>query len=383
MSVLILQSKITIIQQPVSDWQGRNKTYTFDFLNNVEGSDSWGDLTNTAKITFPKNIYFRDENGNTVSLQGKNIVSGENTAPILLRGDRIVIELGYRYQDASGKEQSILVERFRGFISKIINKLPITLELEDNMFKLKQIQAPNKLFKSSQYTLQQIITELLNGSGFTVKSDIKTSVGDFRTQNETVAQVLNRIQKDYRIESFFTGDVLTCSGLVYYPEGRKEIIFQFQQNIIDDNLEYRRKDDIKVGIKAYSIDEFELTETTADGKKKTKKKRLETSVGATDGEIRTLYFWNVKSVSDLTAQAKARLNRIFFEGFVGSFTTFGLPFVKQGDAVILRDAILTERNGTYLVKKVDWEFGLSGYRQTVHLDIRIDTLSQSEVNAGL
>ena len=383
MSVLILKSKITIIQQPVADWKGRNKTYTFDFLNHYDGSDSWGDLTNSAKIVFPKNIYFKDENGNNVSMQGKNLVSGENTAPILLRGDKINVQLGYKYYDSNNKEQTIMNEVFNGFISRIINKLPITLEMEDNMFKLKQIQAPNKLFRSSQYTLQQIIAELIQGTGFTIRTDIKTSIGDFRTQNETVAQVLNRIQKDYKIESYFVKDVLTCSGLVYYPEDRKEIIFQFQQNIIDDNLEYRRKDDIKVGIKAYSIDEFELNETTADGKKKTKKKRLETAVGATDGEIRTLYFWNIKSIQELKTQATARLNRIFFEGFVGSFTTFGLPFVKQGDAVILRDAILPERNGTYLVKKVDYEFDLSGYRQTVHLDIRIDTLSLDEVSKGL
>lgn len=381
--MLILKSNITITQQPVSDWPNRNKKYVFDFVNDFYSSDSWEDLTNTGKITFPKNIYFKDENGNTVSLQGKNIVSGETIAPVLLRGDKISVDLGYRYYDDQNNEKTTMTNTYNGFISKITNKLPITVELEDNMWKLKQIQAPNKVFKSSEYTLQQMITELLKGTGFTIRTDITTSVGDFRTQNETVAQVLNRIQNEYKIESFFRGDILTCSGLVYYPGDRNDVIFQFQQNIIDDDLEYRRVDDVRIGIKAYSIDEFELNTTTSDGKNKTKKKRLEVSVGPTDGEVRTLYFWNVKSESDLKAQAQARLNRIYFEGFVGKFTTFGLPFVKQGDAAILRDSVLPERNGKYLIKKVEYNFGLGGYRQTVYLDLRIDTLSDAEINNGL
>jgi len=381
--MLRLLSKITITQQPTSDFPIRNSIYIFDFLHEFECVDTWEDLTNTGRITFPKNIYFKDQLGNTISLQGKNITSGQNAIPVLLRGDKIKIELGYKYLTDQG-ETTQMNEVFSGFISKITNKLPITLDLEDNMWRLKQIQAPNKLFRASQYNLQQIITELLQGSGFTIRTDITTSVGDFRTQNETVAQVLERIQKDYRIESYFKGDVLTCSGLVYYPADRKEVIFQFQQNIIEDDLEYRRKDDIKIGIKAYSIDEFELEEVTAAGKTKTKKKRLEVSVGPTDGELRTLYFWNIKSISDLTKQAQARLNRIYYEGYYGSFTTFGLPFVRQGDATIIRDSILPERNGTYLIKKVEYSFSVSGgYRQKIYLDIRIDLLSPVEVEQGL
>lgn len=382
MGLLRLISLITITQQPTAEYPSRTKVYTFDFLNTFESVDTWEDLTNTGKIIFPKNIYFKDENGASVSMFGKNIVSGQSTTPILLRGDKIKVELGYKYLSEQG-EQTQMNEIFSGFISKIINKLPITLELEDNMWKLKQIQAPNKLFKASEYNLQSMITELLTGSGFTIRTDIVTSVGDFRTQNETVAQVLNRLAKDYKIQAFFRGDVLTCSGLVYYPEDREEIVFQFQENIISDNLEYRRKDDVRIGVKAYSIDEQELDETTKDGKTKTKKTRLEAIVGPQDGEVRTLYFWDIKTVAELEKQAKSRLNRIYYEGFYGSFVTFGLPFVRQGDAVVLRDAILPERNGTYLVKKVEYEFGQDGYRQIIHLDIRIDVLTDTEVGAGL
>lgn len=380
--ILRLISNIVITQQPTSDFTTRNNVYSFDFLHETEATDTWEDLTNTGSITFPKNIYFKDQNGSNISLYGKNLTSGQNTIPILLRGDKITISCGYKYVDSNGEQQQ-LNQIFKGYISNIINKLPVTLYLEDNMWKLKQMQAPNKLFKASQYNLQQMLQELLAGTGFTLRTDIKTSVGDFITQNETVAQVLQRIQNDYRIESYFKNDELTCSGLVYYPSDRKTLNFGFQQNIIEDELEYRRKNDVHIGVKAYSINESELNTTTKDGSKKTKKQRLEVTVGPQDGELRTLYFWNVKSITELTAQAKSRLNRIYYEGFYGNFTAFGLPFVRQGDAVALTDSVLPERNGTYLVKRVDYYFGMTGFRQKIYIDIRIDILPSSEVNSGL
>ena len=51
-------------------------------------------------------------------------------------------------------------------------------------------------------------------------------------------------------------------------------VFIFQHNIIEDNLSYMRKDDIVLSAIAYSINKKELSETTKDGKAKTKQERL-------------------------------------------------------------------------------------------------------------
>jgi hypothetical protein len=228
-----------------------------------------------------------------------------------------------------------------------------------------------------------MLTELTSKTGFTINSDATTNVGDIRTGGETVAQVLDRLQRDYRLESYFRGDELRCSGIVYYPD-YTEKVFQFQQNIIGDQLEYRRLDDIKIGVKAYSVNEFEIS-----GKKKKKRlsvfvtKDVKSTEEGFDGEKRTLYFWNVTSENDLAKKAQDRLNRLYYEGFFGSFESFGFPFVKHGDHAIIRDNILPERNGTYKIKAVTYRFGMGGYRQDIEIDIRVDGLSKSELDQGL
>lgn len=391
--MLRLISNITITQVPTTDFPSRNKSFSFDFLSECEINSSWANLTDTANIVFPKNVYFTDGN-KKVTWFGKNII-GDTADPITLRGDKIKIELGYQYFDSNNVEQIDLNTCFEGYVSKVTNRIPLEIECEDNMFRLKQIPAPNKVFKSSQYNLQSILQELVKGTGFTISSDIKTSIGDFRAHNETVAQVLDRLQKDYHIESYFRGNELRCSGIVYYPdfEGVK---FGFQHNIIEDSLEYRRLEDIKIGVKAYSINEVELNTTRSDGKKKKTTKRLSVFVTKDlkgnyiksneetfEGEKRTLYFWNITTESDLIQKAGEKLNRLYYEGFHGKFTTFGQPQVKHGDHIVLIDNILPERNGTYKCKSVTTTFGEEGFRQEIEVDIRVDNYEPSLIASGL
>lgn len=383
-----LVSNITITQVPVKDFPNRTKSFTMKFINICEINTSWKNLTDTAKLKFPKKVYFRDEQGRRFTWFGKNLVAGDNTPPLLLRGDKIKIQFGYNFSDPTAdlpnNRTTTLNTEFEGYITKINNRMPIEIECEDNMYVLKQLDAPNKVFPASQYTVQTMMEELVKGTGFTINAgNIQTSVGDFRVQNATVAQVLEVLRKDTRIESYFRGNELRCSGLVYYPQDRVEKVFAFQQNIISDKLEYRRLDDIKLGIKAYSINKVELTSLNKNGKPKTKEKRLETFVGKPGGEVRTLYFWNITDIDTLKKLAEERLSRMYYEGVKGVFTTFGLPSMKHGDAAIIRDNILTERNGTYLIRGIKKSFGMTGFRQDIELDIRIDGLDTQTLNAGL
>ena len=77
-------------------------------------------------------------------------------------------------------------------------------------------------------------------------------------------------------------------------------------------------------------------------------------------------------VDELTNYVTKELNRVSYEGWRGSFTTFGLPMVKHGYSVSIIDNILPERNGTYMVKQVNTSFGVDGFRQEIYLDLRID-----------
>lgn len=377
-------SKITISQVANKDFPTRAKVFTFDFVTEAEVNSTWQNLTDTARLVFPKNIYFKDETGEQYSWTGKNVVEGNDEPPILLRGDEITIEWGYYYNidnNYNYKTESHII--FEGYISKIVNRIPVEIECEDNMYKLKQIACPSKLFRDSQYNVQSILKELLVNTPFSVNEIATTDVGDIRASGETVAQLVDRFQNNYRLESYFRGNDLRCSGIVYYPD-YKEKIFKFQENIISDQLEYRRLDDIQIGIKAYSVNETEI-----GGKKK--KERLSvfvTSSGITteegfEGEKRTLYFWNVNNKEDLAKLAQTRLNRLHYEGFFGSFETFGFPFVQHGDHAIIQDNVLPERNGTYKIKGVTYMFGMGGYRQNIEVDIKVDGFTQTELNQGL
>lgn len=406
--MLLLRSytKITFQQLPSEAYPNRRNELVFNFCHALEATSSWQELTDKATVTIPKNIYARDQDGRLQPLGGTNVNIGgfDTNIPLFLRGDRATIEMGYKYFDTPGRETLTSSVIFSGFITKVGSKKPITLSLEDNMYALKQVIAPNKVYKQSEYTLETILKELLKDTPYTVNVLTNTSLGDFRTQNETVAEVLARLRKDYHFESYFRGNELRCGALVYIEQdaidaGKK--IFAFQKNIIEDDLEYKRRDDVELSAVAYSINKKELTTTTAKGKKKTKRERLEVLVTFragkfvrtekkqgekanyapnTAGERRTLYFWNVATVKELGDLAEQELTKYFYTGFSGRFTTFGVPYVKHGDNIDLLDEVLPERNGRYKVKRVEYSGGVDGQRQEIHLDYLITRLD-SEGNA--
>jgi len=385
------ETRIVITQNS----EGRNKVLNFDFVTEFECSDTWVDFTNSAKITTPKNIYVRDGNNVLISLGGTNKnVGGFDANPLFLKGDKVSINFGYRYQDKLGNEKLELPKNpiFEGYITEVGSKKPIELKCEDNMWKLKQIPAPNKLFLQKDYTWEQILKELLIGTPYTVNALTSTRIGDFRTQNEQIAQVMERVRKDYHLEAYFHGNELRCGSKVYIESEAVEHVFIFQQNIISDELNYARKDDIILSAICYSVNKEELTTTTKSGKTKTSETRTEILVywdrdkyefkfqekkkgeeypANVEGERKTLYFWDVKSTKDLFEQGVNQLKKYYYEGFRGKFTTFGMPYVKLGDVVNIKDNILPERNGRYKVKGVEYSGGKDGHRQNITLDYKL------------
>ena len=392
--MLRLVSRFKITQQPSEAYPSRAETYTFNFVNNCTISSSWETLTDTAKLRFPKKIYFTDSQGNKVNWDGKNTGgTGKNLMPLLLRGDKIKIELGYIYPSELSDETKELNTEFEGYISKVGTKIPIEIECEDRMFVLKQKKLENKLYKASEYDAQKMLKEMLAQfddlsditlvTGTATSQTISTQIGDFRTLEDSIGSVLDRLKKDARIYCWFRGNELRCSGLVYYPSDRVSHNFVFQKNIISDNLEYKRIDDILIGAKAYSISKEELNTTNESGGKKTKRKRLETFVGSKDGEIRTLHFFGITTEEELKKVAEQELRKFYYTGYNGTFTTFGLPSVKHGDECKIKDKTQPERDGGYLVKSTEKSFGVDGFRQTIQLHLKLDNFSSEQILAGL
>ena len=207
------------------------------------------------------------------------------------------------------------------------------------------------------------------------------------------------------LKDYFRGDELRSGVLVYVPADNLDAsgkmkapnIFAFQQNIISDELEYVRKDDITLSAVAHNYIEEETGKTTKDGQAKTKRTRLEVLVTIkrnpaanevpytfkvidknnpkaenTEGERRTFHFPGAKTTAELAAMAYEKLKMYYYTGLRGKFLTFGIPFTRQGDNIQIQDPVLPERNGIYRVKQVEYTGGVSGLRQEISLDFKIN-----------
>jgi len=396
--MLNLVSHIKITQQPTKDYPSRNKIYEFDFVTEIEVINTWCNLSDTGKLTIPQKLYFKDEAGNLFSWDGKNI--GGHIAdipPVILRGDKISVDLGYFYYDANRKQYITQTNQvITGYVSAVISNRPMEIHIMDNMYKLQQTSAPDKQWNN--YTLEKMVTELIKGTGLKLNTnDAKTIIKPpIITQNQTVAEVLGMLQKYYTIESWFRGDTLHVGMITYFPNDIKKHEFKFQYNIVNNDLIYQRKDDVVIGVNCYSTERFS-TGTTKRGTPKKSTKRLNQFAIYDNGqirfynekplnfqgEIRTLNLYGNSNIAELKRAAEANMYKILFDGFRGTFTTFGLPYVKQGDDVKLQDEIMPDRNGTYKVKQVKYLFGQSGFRQEISIDLRLDDIPIEKQNAGI
>lgn len=373
----------------------RNKVIKFDFMTEISAASSWRDFTNGGEITVPKSVYVRDAYNKLVPIDSKTNAGGFSSAPLFMRGDKVVVNWGYRYfknsveifEGSKATNQNL----FEGWITEVAPQKPMKFKIEDNFWKLKQIPCPTIVFSKST-TLEQMLTTLLKASEFTVNVTTNTTFGNVRVGNVTVAEFLEMLRKNYHFESYFRGNELRCGSQVYFENEAKNFTFQFQKNIIENSLVYNRKDDISLSVVAYNQIEEETDELTKDGQPKTKKKRLECLVTLQygsdvpkvyvkekgkdyppnlGGERMTLPYPGAKTISELSTLAANELRKYYYNGFRGKFTTFGIPFVKFGDNVKIVDPILPERNGRYKVRAVEYKGGINGLRQIIELDYKI------------
>lgn len=397
---------VQVDQQPSNKYPNRTKIILFDYLNKYEIVSTWDTMTDTAKVIIPKNMDAKDLQGNPIVLQGSNKDLGFGDNALFMKGDKISIQAGYWYLDELGQQRQYVRLLFEGFITKVHSKLAITLECEDCAYLLKQIPTPDKMWGKSQ-SLQDIISECIKGTDFekaggTVKTQSNTKVefniGSFYTKGETVAQVLSRIKRDFKINSYLKGYEIRIGYPTYWPQDvqnhLKPFKFIFQQNIISDDLVYMRKDDVIMSATAQSFYEVDTTFKTLDGETKTEKKKLMVFVWVDPktqtfkhkqiidtkdipanqaGERYTFFFPFSKTITDLKNQAINELQKKYYTGFRGSFTTFGMPFIPYGDNIKIEDKVLTDKNGTYKVKSVTYTGGIGiGIRQQIFLDYKID-----------
>lgn len=289
----------------------------------IQISKSWKQRTQTATLLLPKNI------GTFVN---------QNIKELFRRGDRVQLYLGYDGND---------ILEYEGYITRIGSKAPIEIQLEDEMSKAKRI-AVNYVGKNIK--LGDMLRKL--APGYEVKA-LDTMIGDARFSKTNLGAVLEKLESELKLYSYFKGKTLYC-GIYYAGNGETDKqSFVLERNVVGNDLNYRNKEDIVVKIEATSIQ--------ADGSK------LEYSKGDEGGDVLTLAYYNVSSKKVLEQKVEKDYELAMTGGFEGSFTAFGLPSVQFGQRVQLQSKLITDSNGEYYIESVEKSFNGSGFRQKVQL----------------
>lgn len=327
--MFILKSKITIIG---------SDTFVFTNVNECNIQKSWKDLTQKGSIKIAKKITWQGTDGLT------------SEKPLIKRGDKIKIELGY---------EPNLSTYFDGYITKVGIGTPLEIEFEDAMWKLKQ-QMINK-YSVKKTTIKALLNDLIKD--FEIVA-VDAEIGKFSVSNSSVSQVLEYIEKNYGLISYFVDNVLYC-GMAYYTgdtayKGGDKVKFKSKSvyrevgnSIIENQLEYNYPKDEPISVKCISMN--------SDNTK------TEAMYGITGGATRTLHFFN-KSKDEMLKIAKNEVNRLQSDGITGSFTTFGDTQINFGDSVDIYDPQNENIKGSYFVESVEYSFGVDGFRQNVKLD---------------
>lgn len=292
----------------------------FISVNELKINNSWKNRTDTATIKFPRNLKLRNY----------------NITELLKQGDKVSIRLGY---------DDDLIEEFLGYITGIKADIPLEIQCEDEMWKLKQTT-----YKKSWSSIK--LSELLDY----IYSGQKNIIGDaelgpFYINNESAAKVLQRLLDDYTIYSFFRNEVLVV-GKVYTLTDINNLKYHFQKNVVSKDLYYRKQEDTKIKVEAQS----RLSNNT----------KLTIIKGDDDGDTKTLHYYNL-SKKELETRAEEELKSVKYDGYTGKLTGFGYPIVMAADRVTLYDDNFKDREGTYIVEGVQKIFGVNGYRREITL----------------
>jgi len=320
--------------------------FGFDFVHQIEIESSWQMLTDTGKILLPNNISLNEKKRAELS-KVMEVVSGypmvldrNNLRKLLKPGDPVTIAMGY---------DQTFSRFFDGYIVGIKPNTPVEINIEDWMYELKTGSIKETVKNAKLSTLV---------SKFFTKIDCvydDMEIGTIVIDKLTPARLLDKLRETYGIYCFIRQGKLVL-GKQYNPDTAVDHTFTFQQDIIDNNLEYRRKEDMKLMVTAIS--------NSSSGKV------LEIKKGETEGEERQLKYYNV-SKEALKKYAEREYDRLKYDGFHGTFTTFGLDPVFHGDRVKLVHPLESDLSGQYWTDKVVYRNGTDGFRQIITLGPKI------------
>src|SRR6478752_5314465 len=157
--------------------------YNFSFVNEVEITSTWENLTDLATIRIPKALRLKKD-----GVVDNVITAGPDA--LWKRGQPVKIRLGY-----NGSNDL----RFNGVITKVKPNRPLEFECEDLMWRLKQITI--KKYSSPSVTIPELLAAIMPADiPFTAES---VNLGKFIIEQATIAEVLDFIKKEFGLSAYF------------------------------------------------------------------------------------------------------------------------------------------------------------------------------------
>ena len=285
------------------------KEIVFKSVNSFKIDKTWQSLTDTCEFVIAKRLYL-EEKGRVFEL--------------IQPGDPFYIDAGY-----NGEYN----REFNGFISEILDDLPVTFKCEDNMYILKR-KVINKSYKNIK--LSALLKDIIPSQFKIDCPDVV--IGDFLFPKWSVSQILQELKDKCGFYSYFNGDTLVCFKIFEDNPKNQTVKFTFNKNVIANDLKYRKTNDYRIKVTAIS--------------RLTNGKKIKEIVGDLDGVEAKLYFTNVKDRAALIKMANAELTRLRYDGYRGSLTGFGIPFVEHGYTAEIINPENPERNAKYYVNGV-------------------------------
>ncbi|WP_320053975.1 hypothetical protein [uncultured Acetobacteroides sp.] len=286
----------------------------------VKIETSWQSLTDTAEITLPRKT--RDFNRFRVT-------------DWFREGDPVEIWLGCNDK---------FTLEFSGYIAKVPVGIPLVLELEDEMYKLKRKTVSISLQNCSLKKLLQTIAP-----GYEIQCDETKMLGTVRFSKMAASAILDELKKT-GIHSWFEGKVLHAASIAKSSIPAVKVVIE---KCAAESLKQKSIENTLVTISLI--------------RKKGKKLKVEYGdKGAGKTIHRTLSGINL-SEAEMMAEAKKIYHAVKVPGLDGDVTLFGNPRVQHGMRMELCSWLYPEKNGLYYIDAVTKTFDGGGFRQVCKL----------------
>lgn len=335
MAFFELNSKVVIKRKD-------GKIFQFSGVNDVVINSSIKNIFNSAMLKLPS--------------KGSIIRNGQAVAERLTTGlqfsdrDEITISLGYNGE---------LKEEFRGFIKRRDLNMPLLVECEGFVQKLRLDVSVTKNFNKQNTSAKDLLELACAGTGIKVQCPVDIPLAGITLVKADGVRIVDYIKQacENVVTIFFIEpDVLWC-GLVYgaYAEGGglfslPTVKYRLGYNTPRNNGLKQRvpNEPVQVILKGkYATGVQIFTESKA---KYAKSKLQSLNNHVPDADL----------LGRIAQEKEYKKN---YTGFEGNLTAFLVPFAKPGYDAYIEDTDYEELKGTYVIEGVRVEFGMNGGRR--------------------